>query len=112
MKDAVNKTETCMYINLGYCISVHKTIDSSPSAAIMANTTNVVGGATSDADLITATNQQQNKRSGTVGRRGGVGGKQLSQISFLTVSIGTGWGLHYDGLPIQELNCRYEVVFT
>jgi hypothetical protein len=37
------------------------------------------------------------------------------RISFLTVSVGVGWGLHYQKTAarlVQDIRCRFEVIFT
>jgi hypothetical protein len=35
-----------------------------------------------------------------------------SCISFLTISVGVGWGVNYQKLYVTETPCRYEIVFS
>lgn len=33
-------------------------------------------------------------------------------ISFLTISVGVGWGTYYQQLYVTDVPCRYEVIFS
>lgn len=36
----------------------------------------------------------------------------VGTVSFLTISIGVGWGVNYQRLYVTETPCRYEIIFS
>lgn len=94
-------------------LSVSKTLNSARSEAIRrllpgyclrVNRTPIINEEhQTNSELISAAN---------LAGRSSMDQNSVNKVSFLTISVGVGWGINYQRLYVTEMPCRYEIIFT
>ncbi|KAI1724782.1 MH2 domain-containing protein [Ditylenchus destructor] len=92
------RSDTIRRLSPGYCIRVHRTPTTSVESQVDATVAAV--------ELIHTTALAA-RQSITVPDP-----IIMNSVSFLTISVGKGWGINYDRLYVTDVPCRYEVIFT
>lgn len=82
-----SESQNIRRLSPGYCIRVHRIIGLTPSTQNAGDMSNDI-------------------------THHGDSAITMVPISLLTISIGSGWGVNYDQKSINDLPCRYEVIFT